>query len=42
MLLEKASGKQIPDNIAHRRPGDVATSFSDVTNAEKELNWKAK
>ena len=25
-----------------RRPGDVATSYADVTLAAKELGWKAK
>jgi len=38
--FEKASGKQIPYNIVDRRPGEVASSFADVTKAEKELNWK--
>jgi UDP-glucose 4-epimerase len=28
--------------IIDRRPGDIATSFTDTTYAEKILGWKAK
>lgn len=39
--FEKASGKKIPYVIDSRRPGDVASSYSDATLAEKLLEWKA-
>lgn len=38
----KASGKKISYEIVDRRPGDVATSYADVTLAAKELGWTAK
>lgn len=40
--FEKASGKQIKYEIAPRRPGDIATCYSDPSKAEKELGWKAE
>lgn len=40
--FSKASGKEIKYEIVDRRPGDVATSYADVTLAAKELNWTAK
>ena len=28
--------------IKARRPGDIATCYSDASKAEKELGWKAE
>lgn len=39
--FEKASGKEVPYNLSERRPGDVATCYSDPSKAEKELGWTA-
>lgn len=33
---------QIPYDIVERRPGDVASSFADVTKALDELGWKTQ
>lgn len=38
----KACGKEIPYVIKDRRPGDIATCYSDPSKAEKELGWKAR
>jgi len=40
--FEKASGREIPYQIAGRRPGDVATSYADPSRAGRELGWKAE
>jgi len=40
--FEKASGQPIPYKVTNRRPGDVATCFSNADKAKKELNWQAK
>lgn len=40
--FEKASGVKIPYQIGPRRPGDIATCYSDPSKALKELNWKAE
>lgn len=40
--FEKACGKKLPYQIVERRPGDVATVFSDVTLAKRELDWEAE
>lgn len=40
--LEKACGKTIPYKICPRRPGDVASCYSDVSLALSELGWKAE
>lgn len=40
--FEKASGVKIPYKIEARRPGDIATCFSDPSKAQKELGWKAE
>jgi UDP-glucose 4-epimerase len=37
----RASARAIPFDIAERRPGDVATSFADVSVASRYLNWEA-
>ena len=40
--FSKAVGRDIPYVIAPRRPGDIATCYSDPTKAEKVLGWKAE
>ena len=40
--FEKASGKKINYKIVDRRPGDLATCYSDPSKAYKELGWKAQ
>ncbi|MBQ9939402.1 MAG: UDP-glucose 4-epimerase GalE [Oscillospiraceae bacterium] len=40
--FEKASGKPVPYVIAPRRPGDVATSFANASEAAKVFGWKAE
>lgn len=40
--FEKVCGKKIPYVIAPRRPGDIATCYSDPSKAERELGWKAQ
>jgi UDP-glucose 4-epimerase len=40
--FEAASGKPVPYRISPRRPGDIATCYSDPSKAERELGWKAK
>jgi len=39
--FEKASGIKIKTLDCPRRPGDIATCYSDPSAAEKELGWKA-
>lgn len=39
--FEKACGKPIPYKVVGRRPGDVATSYADVSKARQELGWQA-
>ena len=38
----KASGRPIPYELAPRRPGDVATVFTDPTRAQSLLGWQAQ
>lgn len=40
--FESASGKPVPYRISPRRPGDIATCYSDPSKAERELGWTAK
>ena len=40
--FEKACGKKIPYQIKERRPGDIATCYSDATLAKEELGWEAE
>lgn len=40
--FEKACGKKIPYVIDARRPGDIASCYSDPSKAEKVLGWKAE
>lgn len=39
--FEKVSGKTVPYQIVDRRPGDVASCFSDVTLATELLDWRS-
>lgn len=38
----KACGKEIPYVIKDRRPGDIATCYSDASLAKEELGWEAQ
>ena len=40
--FEKACGHAIPYSIKPRRPGDIATCYSDASLAKEELGWEAK
>ncbi len=40
--FEKASGVKINYKIVGRRPGDIATCYSDPSKAQAELGWKAE
>ncbi len=40
--FEKASGVTINYKIVERRPGDIATCYSDPSKAYEELGWKAE
>ena len=40
--FEKASGVKINYKIVDRRPGDIATCYSDPSKALAELGWKAE
>lgn len=40
--FEAATGVKIPYAIKPRRPGDIATCYSDAGKAERELGWKAQ
>ncbi len=39
--FEKASGRTVAYKICDRRPGDIATCFSDPSKAKAELGWEA-
>jgi UDP-glucose 4-epimerase len=39
---EEESGRPVPYEIVERRPGDVASSWADVSKARRELGWEAK
>ncbi len=39
--FERASGRQIPVQLAPRRAGDIAASQADPTRAQNELGWRA-
>ena len=39
--FEKANNIKLKYEIAARRPGDIATSYADVSKAKKILNWTA-
>ncbi|MBO4649763.1 MAG: UDP-glucose 4-epimerase GalE [Clostridiales bacterium] len=40
--FEKANNVAVPYQIVERRPGDIASCYSDPSKAEKELGWKAQ
>ncbi len=40
--FKKVNGVDVPYKIMPRRPGDIATCYSDPAKAEKELGWKAE
>ena len=40
--FEAANGIKIPYSIKPRRPGDIATCYSDATKAKEELGWTAE
>lgn len=40
--FEKANDINIPYKLVERRPGDIATCYSDPSLAAKELNWTAE
>lgn len=40
--FENANGVEVPYVITERRPGDVASCYSDPKKAKKVLNWQAK
>ncbi len=40
--FEEANGVKVPYKIGPRRPGDLATVYSNPEKAEKVLGWKAK
>lgn len=40
--FEKACGKEIPYAIVDRRPGDIASCYSDPSKAEREMGFKTK
>ncbi len=40
--FSQACGHEIPYEIKDRRPGDIATCYSDVTLAKRELDWEAQ
>ena len=40
--FEAATGIEIPYVIKDRRPGDIATCYSDAAKAKKELGWEAQ
>ncbi len=40
--FEKATGVKLNYKIAERRPGDIATCYSDPTKAKEVLGWSAK
>lgn len=39
--FEEATGKTVKYQIAPRRPGDIATCYSNPEKAKKELGWEA-
>lgn len=39
--FKKANGVEIPYELVNRRPGDIGTSFADVSKAKKTLGWEA-
>ena len=40
--FERASGEPLPYKIVERRPGDIATCYSNPEKALRELGWRAE
>ena len=40
--FEEVAGITLPKRFAPRRPGDIASSYADVSKAERVLGWKAE
>ncbi len=40
--FERATGAQLPVEVAPRRPGDLAASYGDCTKARRLLGWAAQ
>jgi len=40
--FERVNGVKVPYSIRPRRPGDIATCYSDPSKALRELGWKAQ
>lgn len=40
--FEEASGKEVPYELVYRRPGDIASSYADVSKAKTQLGWEAQ
>ena len=40
--FEEVTGKKVPYKIVARRPGDIATCYSDPKKAKEELGWSAE
>jgi UDP-glucose 4-epimerase len=40
--FEKVNKVKVPYSIKPRRPGDIATCYSDPSKAWRELGWKAE
>ena len=40
--FSKTSGRDIPYQIAARRPGDIAACYADPSKAKAELGWRAE
>ena len=40
--FEEITGNKVPYKITQRRPGDIATCYSDTKKAIEELGWEAK
>ena len=40
--FEEATGVKVPYSIKPRRPGDIATCYSDASKAKEELGWVAE
>jgi UDP-glucose-4-epimerase GalE len=41
-MIERVTGKRVPQHLAPRRPGDPAELVADPRLAEKVLNWRAQ
>ncbi len=40
--FSRACGRELPSEVAPRRPGDVAACWADPTKALRELGWRAQ